>query len=157
MGYFKNAQICLNGHAITSDIQYRSQPFCSKCGAKTISKCPHCDASIHGEYHVDGVFVPGKKYIVPSYCHHCGNPYPWTEQILNNAVELLALDDELDEQTKELIKTAIPDLLVDTPATPLATAKYQKGISRAGSVLKNSFYQLLVDVVSETVKKTLFL
>ena len=63
---------------------------------------------------------------------------------------------ELDESMKELIKTAIPDLITETPATPIAIAKYKKGIKCAGDILKNSMRQLLIDVVSETVKKSLF-
>ena len=76
--------------------------------------------------------------------------------ILDNAVMLVSLEDELDESMKELIKTAIPDLITETPATPIAIAKYKKGIKCAGDILKNSMRQLLIDVVSETVKKSLF-
>ena len=36
----------------------------------------------------------------------------WTQKILDNALELLSLDTELDDDTKELIKNAIPCLLV---------------------------------------------
>ena len=66
---------------------------------------------------------------------------------------LVSLEDELDESMKELIKTAIPDLITETPATPIAIAKYKKGIKCAGDILMR---QLLIDVVSETVKKSLF-
>lgn len=92
----------------------------------------------------------------PYYCHNCGAPYPWTQKILDNAVELLSLDDELDSSSKELIKSAIPDLIVDTPTTPIAIAKYRKGIANAGQIIKDSLRQLLIDVISETAKKTLF-
>ena len=71
-------------------------------------------------------------------------------------LEKFSLEDELDESMKELIKTAIPDLITETPATPIAIAKYKKGIKCAGDILKNSMRQLLIDVVSETVKKSLF-
>lgn len=76
--------------------------------------------------------------------------------VFDNAVMLVSLEDELDESMKELIKTAIPDLITETPATPIAIAKYKKGIKCAGDILKNSMRQLLIDVVSETVKKSLF-
>ena len=96
------------------------------------------------------------SYNRPDYCYNCGAPYPWTKIILDNAVMLVSLEDELDESMKELIKTAIPDLITETPATPIAIAKYKKGIKCAGDILKNSMRQLLIDVVSETVKKSLF-
>ena len=75
---------------------------------------------------------------------------------MDNAVELLSLEDDLDDETKELIKNAIPDLIRETPDTPIAIAKYQKYINGAGEILKNSMRQLLIDVVCETVKKSLF-
>ncbi len=55
---------------------------------------------------------------------------------LDNAVMLVSLEDELDESMKELIKTAIPDLITETPATPIAIAKYKKSIKCAGDILK---------------------
>lgn len=153
---FNNATICLNGHVI-SKFQSNYQEYCSQCGAKTYSNCGHCNSPIHGVTEIKGAVVLGERpYTKPNYCYKCGKPYPWTEKILNNAIELLALDDELDDSTKQLIKTAIPDLLVETPSTPLAVAKYQKGISNAGQILKNSLRSLLIDVLSETVKKSLF-
>ena len=78
------------------------------------------------------------------------------KKLLDSAVELLALDTNLDVTTKELIKNALPDLIVDTPATNLAVAKYKTYISRTSSVVKDALHNLLVDVVSETVKKSLF-
>lgn len=75
---------------------------------------------------------------------------------LNNAVELVALDDELDEVSKDLIKNAIPDLIADSPTTPVAVSKCRKGLLRAGDALKNALYNLLIDVLSDTAKKMLF-
>lgn len=153
---YHNATICLNGHVV-SKYDANSQKHCSKCGTETYSYCLKCHAPIHGLYDVTGVAVIGKRpYQLPYYCYECGAPYPWTQKILDNAIELLFLDDDLDDASKELIKNAIPELIVDTPTTPIAVAKYKKGISASGQILKDSMRQLLVDVVSETAKKTLF-
>ena len=141
MGHYNNATICLNGHVV-SKYQANYQKFCSKCGKETYSKCPECNSPIHGKYEVDGIVDLSGSYNRPDYCYNCGAPYPWTKIILDNAVMLVSLEDELDESMKELIKTAI--------------AKYKKGIKCAGDILKNSMRQLLIDVVSETVKKSLF-
>ena len=156
MGHYNNATICLNGHVV-SKYQANYQKFCSKCGKETYSKCPECNSPIHGKYEVDGIVDLSGSYNRPDYCYNCGAPYPWTKIILDNAVMLVSLEDELDESMKELIKTAIPDLITETPATPIAIAKYKKGIKCAGDILKNSMRQLLIDVVSETVKKSLCL
>ena len=153
---YNNATICRNGH-IVSDYTANSQKFCSKCGSETYSYCPKCNAPIRGQYDAPGVlYCYTRDLPLPYYCYECGAPYPWTENILNNAVELLSLDDGLDDASKELIKNSIPGLLVDTPTTPVDIAKYKKGMSGGGQVLKDSMRQLLIDVVSETVKKVLY-
>jgi hypothetical protein len=152
---YHGATICLNGHVL-SKYTANSQKRCSKCGTETYSICDHCHTPIHGLAEIKGVVVGNRPYDLPYYCHECGFPYPWTQKILDNAVELLSLDDDLDDSSKELIKNAIPGLLTDTPSTPVSIVKYKKYMSEAGQIIRDSMHQLLVDVVSETVKKTLF-
>lgn len=153
---YNNATICLNGH-IVSKYDAHAQKHCTKCGSETYSYCLKCNSPIRGLFDTPGVCIVGnRRLVLPYYCYECGSPYPWTEKILKNAVELLSLDDDLDETSKSLIKNAIPELIVDTPTTPVAIAKYRKGISSAGQILKDSLRQLLIDAVSETAKKILF-
>lgn len=148
--------ICLNGH-IVSKYNANHQKYCSQCGAETYSFCPKCQTHIRGIFSTPGVILIGEQpYELPHYCHECGSLYPWTQKILDNSIELLALDDDLDDESKELIKNAIPELIVDVPTTPIAIAKYRKGISACGQILKDSLRQLLIDIVSETTKKALF-
>lgn len=153
---YNRATICQNGHVI-SKYEANSQEFCSICGARSYSACPHCNATIHGTVEMRGIaFIGSIPYDRPNYCYSCGAAYPWTEMTLNNAVELVALDDELDEVSKDLIKNAIPDLIADSPTTPVAVSKCRKGLLRAGDALKNALYNLLIDVLSDTAKKMLF-
>lgn len=153
---YNNATICLNGHVV-SKYKANVQNHCSQCGKETYSACTRCQTPIRGLVKIEGIVVLGDRpYNIPYYCHECGAPYPWTQKILDNAVELLSLDDDLDDASKGLIKNAIPELLIDTPTTPVAVAKYQKGISRCGQIVKDTMRQLLIDVVSETAKKILF-
>jgi hypothetical protein len=56
-----------------------NKKFCDKCGSETITKCPKCQAYIQGYYHVEGV-LGGFTYKLPTFCHECGAPYPWTEK-----------------------------------------------------------------------------
>lgn len=152
-------EICNNGHQITvsKSSPTDSQEFCSKCGEKTISRCTECDAPIEGFYKPDGVIYLGKHTAdIPNYCIKCSKPYPWTKILLENAVELIALDTELSEDEKAAIKSSIPDLIVDTPKTPVAEAKFKMNFLKANKIVKDSLYNLLVDVVSETVKKSIF-
>lgn len=153
---YRNATICRNGHVLSAS-KAKESMYCPKCGCETYSSCLKCNAPIRGLYDVDGVVTIGKRdYDKPYYCISCSEPLPWTQTILDNAVELLSLDSDLDDATKELIKNAIPDLIVETPATPIAVAKYRKYIGNAGQIIRDSMRQLLVDIVSEAVRKALF-
>lgn len=154
MKYY-DATICENGHVISS---YRSNEskFCPQCGTKTFSVCQKCNSTIQGSCYNDE-FVIYEEYQKPYYCSNCGHPFPWTQKILDNAVELLSFDNEIDEFSKELIKTAIPGLIVYSQVeTPLFIARYKKGICCAGQMIKDSMRQLLIDVVCEVAKKSLF-
>lgn len=155
MGYYNEATICVNGHEINL-YRANAQPYCEKCGAKTISFCKHCNQPIHGEYECKDFADLAVGYHKPYYCWNCGKPYPWTERIIENAIEILALDETLSESDREMIKNAIPNLIVETPDTPISVAKYSKGLNNAADFVKSSLRQLLVDVVSETIKKSLF-
>lgn len=154
-GYYLNATICLNGHVISSSVANYTN-HCSTCGETTISKCKNCSTNIRGEYEVPRVAVLGGFYSPPNYCYSCGKPFPWTELILHNAVELISLDDELPDDIKEIIKLALPDLIVETPSTPVATAKYKKFMPDAAKYVQDGLKNILVDVVSETVKKSIW-
>lgn len=158
MGSYDVAQICKNGHKITST--YNESPelradFCDQCGEATINKCCNCNVAIRGYYSVPGI-VSLNSYKVPSYCHNCGEPYPWTKKIIDNAVEIVALDDKLPEYHKEIIKSTFPDLITETPTTPVAIAKYKKYINSAQNFVKDGLRNLFIDVVNETVKKSLY-
>ncbi|WP_405100748.1 DUF2321 domain-containing protein [Oceanobacillus sp. FSL H7-0719] len=153
MGYYTDATICLNGH-IASSAKSNYRKFCKECGSKTISTCQKCNTHIQGTYETPDVFAFG--YDRPSYCHECGHPYPWTSQIIDNALELISLDDDLPSDHKEIIKNTFPDLVVETPTTPVAAAKYKKYISKSAEYIQEGMKNLLIDVVTENVKKSLW-
>ena len=157
MGTYRTAQICLNGHMINDSADVypeHNEEYCSKCGQKTITTCPNCQVPIRGDYYVPG-YYGGNETPVPAYCHHCGRPFPWTEKVLNNAVEILSYDAELDENTKQLIKDSIPGLLVDSVDTELSIVKFNSVISKVSDVIKNALYNTLVDVVSGAIMNRL--
>ncbi|KOS61715.1 DUF2321 domain-containing protein [Lysinibacillus agricola] len=154
-GYYDNATICLNGH-VSSSRSSNYTKHCKTCGETTISNCESCNASIQGKYIVPGVLDLASKYKRPAYCHNCGLQYPWTSRVIENAIELLALDEDLPDDHKETIKLALPDLLVEKPSTPVAIAKYKKYIDKTQSYIKDGLKNILVDVVSETVKKSIW-
>ncbi len=155
--YHEVAQVCLNGHIITD--RYDSSPqlrknFCSICGAKTIHQCPNCGENIQGDYIVPHVVLGGLSS-TPAYCHNCGAAFPWTERRLE-AVRQLALEtEELGEEKEELVNS-LPDLVSDTPGTPMAAKRWKKALEKLGGHSASALKEMIVQVASETAKKLLF-
>lgn len=111
------AQICLNGHVIISESMLSAcfkSDFCRKCGQPTITTCPHCNTSIRGEYQVPGVISTFSRFILPSFCHSCGKPYPWTEAKIKAAQELAEEMEGLSEDQRVILKRSIDDIVADT-------------------------------------------
>ena len=152
---YKTASICLNGHIISSHSEQVGS-YCPFCGEKVTESCSHCGATLHGYEMNSGYTIVNRNNQKEYYCYNYGKPYPWTERIIQSAIELLSMDEELPTEVKELIKSSIPDLIVDTPKSPVAVTYYNKWIPKANKMIRDALYQLLVDVVSETVKLSLF-
>lgn len=158
MGTFDIAQICLNGHVITEMAgghpEYRKQ-FCTECGEQTIMACQNCNTNIKGYHHVPGV-IGFFDYHKPKYCEKCGQAFPWTDRQLKAAKELIELTDSLNSEEKLELQSSITDLVKGGPQTVVAQAKYKKYIGKAGSEVAKGVRDILVDVVSETVKKAIW-
>jgi hypothetical protein len=152
------AQICLNGHVTTS--MARSYPefkkaFCDECGERTIMKCPTCQTDIKGDYHMEGV-IGGPSYEEPKFCDSCGSAFPWTDRRTAAAKELIEVSDNLTVTEKEDFKKCIDDLVKSGPASTVAQAKYKKYIGKVGSEIGKGMREILIDIVSESVRKTMF-
>ena len=157
-GSFEAAQICLNGHVINS--MCRKYPelnkaHCSECGEKTITHCQSCNQLIKGRYELPSVvdFSPFHK---SAYCDSCGQPYPWTQRSQEAATELIEFSDALSQTEKDDFKNSIKDLIVQSPKTNLAVAKYKTYIKKAGTEITKGLKDVLVDIVSEAVKKSIW-
>ena len=153
MGYYKTAQICLNGHCITSDIDYNTENYCSVCGSATITKCPNCHSNIRGDYEDDFAIFAG--YETPKYCHNCGKPFPWTEAAIQAAAEILALDDSLTADGTQILIDALPDLICETPKTKLAVAKFKKLLSASERFVIDGIREFAIDFGCAYVKSEL--
>jgi hypothetical protein len=156
--YYDVAQICQNGHVINSmahDYPNSNQDHCAKCGVATIMNCPSCNTSIRGYYHVPGV-IGFENFSAPAYCYKCGNPFPWTRVALVAAQELADTLDELSAEERVELKESIDHLLRETPRTRVAETKFKKLMRKTGKEAYEGMKSILTDIVSETVKKTLF-
>lgn len=157
MGTYDVGLICKNGHVVNASA--KSSPelnveHCKRCGAPTIRKCPKCGTDIQGYYQARG-WVNTSGYSAPKFCHECGNPYPWTEEKMKAAKELTKEIDDLSEEERTLIEKSIDDIVKDTPRTKVATTKFKKIMSRAGSTVASELRELIVDIASETAIRIL--
>lgn len=158
MGTYHSAQICLNGHVITTSAD--SDPdlcerFCSRCGVETTTACRKCDAPIRGYYDAAGSVTVTSSYSLPRFCHSCGQAYPWTAARLSAAEELADELDDLSLEERELLKKSLAELVHDTPAAELAAIRVKKALRKVGSASVDTFRKVLVDILSEAAKKSL--
>lgn len=156
--YYDTAQVCLNGHVTNSmaqTLQTSNQNHCDECGEKTIMACPECSTPIRGEYQVPGV-VAITHYSAPAFCHSCGTSFPWTQRKLDAAKELADEFEELTKKEREKLKGSLDDLISDTPKTQVAEARFKRLMKKAGREAYDGMKSILVDVVSEAVKKSVF-
>ncbi len=155
---FDVAQICLNGHLINAasmNVPSMNKSFCTTCGEPTITACQNCHNDIPGAFRI-GSRTYGKLDTIPRYCEHCGAPYPWTLATQEAAIEIIALSDALTKEEKDDLQKALPELVRETPKTRVAVLKFNKYIEKAGIGLGNALRDILIDVVSEGVKKSIW-
>jgi hypothetical protein len=128
---------------------------CPECGEKTVTNCTHCNSDIRGYHDIPGV-IGFFNYTAPNYCENCGQPFPWTERKTHAARELIALADTLNDEEMWDLQRSITDLIKGGPEAVVAQAKYKKYIAKAGSEIAKGLRDILVDMVSETVKKAIW-
>ena len=156
--YYDVAQICENGHVANSmahDHPDINQDHCHKCGAPTIMGCPSCQTAIRGYYHVPGI-IDIDDYAAPAFCYKCGKPFPWTDARLRAAKDLADELDDLTSDQRESLKKSLDDLVRETPSTRVAETRFKKIMRKAGTDSYEGMRSLLKDIVSETVRKTIF-
>jgi len=152
---YDTAQVCENGHPInpsSEDYPQHNTSYCRDCGAATITACPSCSEPIRGNYR-EGFSLAA--YVPPSFCHNCGKPYPWTESRIQAAHEL-ADELELSDADKATLNQSIDDIVRDTPRTTVAAAKFKRIAGSAGADVLQAFRSILVDILSESVKKSIW-
>lgn len=178
--FHDTAQICENGHLITMNFDtepHNRKSFCTICSAKTITECPNCKKTIQGclvhEYEVfdfcnsynEDIFGNSQgnqshyeteycttELDLPSYCHGCGAPYPWTESLIGSFNEIIDLAEELDVPEKTILKESFPKLINDQPESSVAAIKISKILKNAAEITVSG----LRSAISEKVTSELF-
>lgn len=167
---YHQALICEYGHLISSD--YVPDPailFCPHCGKPCISACPTCGKPIRGDCY-ERVPVYGACYstpvfgsdvgfpspkgftartitsgFIPSYCYHCGSPYPWVESLIREASDIVDLMDELTEEQKSALKECFPSLISDMPSTPRHSLIAARILQSVSAIAMTALQNLLAE------------
>ena len=150
------ALICESGHVVNSSSRSkpaRNSSHCTKCGSKTIDTCPSCKTPIRGRYSGPLLSTVMKK--APPYCPACGSLFPWTQEALEAAEELIRFNESLDDQEKDDLVSAIKEVTRDTPKARVAVEKVKHYGMKLGSVTVKALREIIVDVASETAKKSI--
>ena len=159
---YGNVLVCMNGHVITAQANSDEIPdkFCASCGDKIINKCLECGSYIKGTPRLPSQITPpysyfGNLYVRQSYCTNCGKPHPWTKQSEDAAYELIEIANSLNQQEKDDWKETIPVLIKETPKTTVAIVKFRTFAEKAGTEIGKAVKDIVIDVVSEVVKKAI--
>lgn len=159
VAHYRTAMVCEKGHLVTDDLEgepAKKAAFCRECGAKIYTACPKCGEAIRGYYKVPSVTdLTGTQAPVPLFCHACGNPYPWTQSRKRAWRELVEESDVLTKEEKEHLAGSIDDLIADTPGTNVAVMRVKKWLAKAGSVVGQPVKQIVLDIGTEAVKKSM--
>lgn len=154
MGQYSAACICLNGHLSSGDASSSdATPRCLECGEHTISRCPACKCDIRGKFLSDLGFA--RKASVKSYCHNCGESYPWTDRKADAVFELADAIEELTQVERDSLRELLPHMINETPRTPAAGFKILAIVQRAGPAARGLLKEAIVSVAVDAGKKAM--
>jgi len=146
---FDVMQVCLNGHRITDGVasmpQFR-KAFCAECGAKTIMDCPGCHAPLQGPLQQPRRAFP-RETSVPNNCQGCGTVYPWRQDAIASAIEILRM--QLEEQDAAEIAELVPAIAIETSKTHLAALKL-----KLKRLMSKPAYDVAIKVVGDVAAAT---
>ncbi len=92
--------------------------------------------------------------VKPRYCGGCGQPFPWTETALSAARQLAEI--ELAQAEQNELADIVEKLVRDAPQTTVAVTRFKRIMAKAGPAVADGFKAILVNVVTEAVKKAVF-
>jgi len=149
---YDSAAVCRRGHVFTAHAERAAEvPHrCVTCGAEVIIECPACGKRIRGL-----PFNVNAKYRPPDFCDDCGTPFPW----LTRAGHIYQLENLLDEAdldaaTRLQVREEL-DALAQPDLTDEEQRKRWERVKKLAPAVWDSGQKILVNVVSETIQKSL--
>ena len=91
-----------------------------------------------------------------SFCPNCGKPYTWTEAALKAAQELSDELENLSPEERDLLKKSIDDIVRETPQATVAVSRFKRLVAKAGPVAADMYREILLPLLSEAIKKSIW-
>jgi hypothetical protein len=146
------AQICLQGHVQSSEGCFERGERCTKCGAACIDECEHCRAAIRGRLAHSSV----QHYDLPFFCHaaECGLPYPWMQDKLETACELLFDIENLSLAEREELWDLLNFVMTDPRShwAPAKTELIRAKLEKVGKASREVLLDFTAKVGAEVMK-----
>jgi len=121
-----------------------------------VNCCRKCNTHIRGYYHDNDIlFIGGYHYKPPAFCTKCGAAFPWTERRLKTAHQLIQEQRKLSKKEKEIFEQSFDDLIHDTPNAMVAADRIKSLLIKVSKTAAEALRQLIVDVASETISKSI--
>jgi hypothetical protein len=146
-------RVCMNGHVVSSQgapwiatrpgLKFRPEAYCSECGEPVVTACENCERRLPSFTRT------------PAYCAACGKPYPWTLRTIDAARDLAGELDALTVEERGQLADTLPDLVADTPKTPLAVTRFRKLATKAGGAAAKMLQDIVIKVATEAATKAI--
>ncbi|MBK7867372.1 MAG: DUF2321 domain-containing protein [Ignavibacteriales bacterium] len=109
--------------------------------------------SNQGYYHNPGIYSTA-PFIPPAFCYRCGKPFPWLASKIKAAVELAQIDEVMSEEESTKFSEYVTDISKDTPSSNVSAKKITILLKKFSQSAAMEMRALLVDIASESIKKT---
>jgi hypothetical protein len=161
MEKFDTAQICINGHLISTATETRPQSkrdFCDKCGVETICICPNCKKPIKGDYLGSDINEKQNKtnihglldslgFSIPQFCDSCGTSFPWFQQKPELVYEFVENIASLTFEQKTDFINSIVELIKETAKAPIAKIRLRNILSVLDKDISDNILELLKEIL----------
>jgi hypothetical protein len=112
------------------------------------------EEKIRGSCHVSGV-VSFSLWNVPTHCHECGKPFPWTERKTAAIAEAVEKLYEVSETERDKARRSVLDFWNKMPSTKAVIVRFKKAIGRASTIAIAVLKEILIRLATEALARAL--
>ena len=92
----------------------------------------------------------------PSFCHDCGEPYPWTREKLQAAADLIDRIKRLSQEERAALKTELGEIMTDNPRTKIAALEVKQALGKAGRIIGPLLRDAVAGLATEAALRIIF-